>query len=126
MCSGRVDEKFVLRGFELGAPVVLVSGCHYTDCHYIDAVHQTQKRIDKLWNKMEKLGIRPERLRLEWISSAQGQRFAETMEEIEKFRKTVTKKEIQDTVKALKEEKEKAAKKKAKKKAKKQEATAAT
>ncbi len=117
MCSGRVDEKFVIRAFELGAPVVVVSGCHYTDCHYIDAVHQTQKRIDKLWNKLEKLGIRPERLRLEWISSAQGRRFAETMHGIEEFRKTVTAEEIKQTVKVLKEEKEnKAAKKKKKKK----------
>jgi heterodisulfide reductase subunit A len=123
MCSGRVDEKFVMRGFELGAPVVLVSGCHYTDCHYINAVHWTQKRIDKLWNKLEKLGIRPERLRLEWISSAQGQRFAETMHEIEEFRKSITPEEVAETVKILKEEKEKKAKAKAKKKAK--EGTAA-
>ncbi len=117
MCSGRVDEKFVMRGFELGAPVVLVSGCHYTDCHYIDAVHQTQKRVDRLWGKLDKLGIRPERLRLEWISSAQGARFKETMDEIEEFRKTVTAEEIEHTIQALKEEKEKKAKLKAKKKA---------
>jgi len=115
MCSGRVDEKFVMRGFELGAAVVVVSGCHYTDCHYIDAVHQTQKRVDRLWDKLERLGVRPERLRLEWISSAQGQRFAETMVELEEFRKTVTREEIAETVKAIKEENEKKAKRKAKK-----------
>jgi heterodisulfide reductase subunit A len=114
MCSGRVDEKFVMRGFELGAAVVVVSGCHYTDCHYINAVHYTQKRVDRLWDKIERLGIRPERLRLEWISSAQGQRFAETMEELEEFRKTVTKEEIEATVKAIKEEAEKKAARKAK------------
>ncbi len=114
MCSGRVDEKFVMRGFELGAAVVVVSGCHYTDCHYIDAVHHTQKRVDKLWDKIEKLGIRPERLRLEWISSAQGARFQETMLELEEFRKTVTREEIAATVNAIKDEKEKKAARKAK------------
>ncbi len=120
MCSGRVDSKFVMRAFELGAAVVVVSGCHYTDCHYIDAVHETQKRVDKLWDKIDKLGIRPERLRLEWISSAQGQRFAETMLELEEFRKTVTQAEIDQGVKAIKDEIEKkAAKKKAAKKKKK-------
>ena len=122
MCSGRVDEDFVLRAFERGAAVVLVSGCHYTDCHYIDAVHQTQKRVDKLWDRFEKLGIRPERLRLEWISSAQGQRFADTMLELDEFRKTVTKDEIEHTVEVLVEEREKAEKKKAKLAAKKEAA----
>jgi len=111
MCSGRVDMDFVMRGFELGAAVVCVSGCHYTDCHYIDAVHQTQKRVDKLWDKLEKLGIRPERLRLEWISSAQGARFAETMQELDDFLKTVTKEEIDSGIAAIQDAKEKARKK---------------
>jgi heterodisulfide reductase subunit A len=111
MCSGRVDPDFVMRGFELGAAVVCVSGCHYTDCHYIDAVHETQKRVDKLWDRIDRLGIRPERLRLEWISSAQGARFAETMQELDDFRKTVTKDEIDAGVKAILDEKEKARKK---------------
>jgi heterodisulfide reductase subunit A len=125
MCSGRVDEKFVLKAFEMGAAVVVVSGCHYTDCHYIDAVHQTQKRVDRLWDKIEKLGIRPERLRLEWISSAQGARFQETMVELEEFRKKVTKKEIDEGVKALREERERIeAKKAAKAKAKAEKAGA--
>jgi heterodisulfide reductase subunit A len=118
MCSGRVDEKFVMRGFELGAAVVVVSGCHYTDCHYIDAVHWTQRRVDKMWNKIEKLGIRPERLRLEWISSAQGQRFAETMHELEEFRKTVTLEEIEETKKVMVEERKKEEAKEAKRAAK--------
>lgn len=118
MCSGRVDEDFVLRGFERGAAVVVVSGCHYTDCHYIDAVHQTQKRVDKLWDKLEKHGIRPERLRLEWISSAQGARFAETMQELDEFRKTVTAEEIAHTVKVLGAERRKAEARKAKQAAK--------
>jgi len=79
MCSGRVDEKFVLHAFRLGAPMVLVSGCHFADCHYINAVHWTQKRMDRLWNKLDKLKIRPDRLRLEWISAAEGQKFAKVM-----------------------------------------------
>ena len=79
MCSGRVDPEFVMRSFELGAAVVCVSGCHYTDCHYIDANHWTEKRIAKVRRKMEKKGLRPERLQLEWISAAEGIRFAEVM-----------------------------------------------
>lgn len=107
MCSGRVDEKFVLYAFKLGAPMVLVSGCHFADCHYINAVHWTQKRMDKLWNKLEKLGIRVDRLQLEWISAAEGQKFARVMRNLEEKVKQVTVEEIEETMKVLREEEEK-------------------
>jgi heterodisulfide reductase subunit A len=104
MCSGRVDEQWIFRAFKQGAPVVVVSGCHYVDCHYIDANRWTQKRVEKLWDKLEKLGIRPERLLLEWISAAEGQRYARTMQDIERVRESVTRDEIEQTIRILKEE----------------------
>jgi heterodisulfide reductase subunit A len=107
MCSGRVDEKFVIHAFKKGAPIVVVSGCHYVDCHYIDANRWTQKRVEKLWDKLQKWGIRPERLLLEWISAAEGQRFQKTMQDVEELRKKVTKEEIEQTVKILTELEEK-------------------
>jgi len=102
MCSGRVDEDFIWQGFKKGAPVVLVTGCHFGDCHYIDANHWTEKRIEKVHKKMEKLGIRPERLQLKWISAAEGLIFADFMEKMEKLRKTVSKEEIEQTLASLK------------------------
>jgi heterodisulfide reductase subunit A2 len=105
MCSGRVDEKFIWDGFIKGAPVVLVSGCHIGDCHYIDANRWTEKRVDKIRRKMSKLGLRPERLQLEWISAAEGVRFAETMRKMEALRQTVTPQEIVETIKILKAQK---------------------
>ncbi len=101
MCSGRVDEKFVWRAFERRAPLVLVSGCHFADCHYIDAVTWTQRRVEKIWNEMEKLGIRPERLQLEWISAAEGQKFARVMRELEEMRQRVSEEEITRAVEIL-------------------------
>ena len=101
MCSGRVDEEFIWEGFRNGAPVVLVSGCHIGDCHYIDANHWTEKRIQKVHKKMGKLGIRPERLQLEWISAAEGIRFAEVMTRMEKLRRSVTDEERAQTVALL-------------------------
>ncbi len=50
---------------------------------------------------MEKLAIRPERLQLEWVSAAEGIRFAQLMEEMEKLRREVTPEEIAETVKLL-------------------------
>lgn len=118
MCSGRVDEKFVIRAFRLGAPMVLVSGCHFSDCHYINAVHWTQKRLDRLWSKFDKLGIRDDRLQLEWISAAEGQKFARVMRDLEDRVKAVTMEEIEHTMKVLAEEEVRVAEKKAKAQAK--------
>jgi heterodisulfide reductase subunit A2 len=101
MCSARVTERFIWHAFKLGAPLVLLSGCHIGDCHYITANHSTQKRADRMWDAMEKLGIRPERLQLEWISAAEGPRFAQIMRELEKMRHTVTNEEIEFTQRVL-------------------------
>jgi heterodisulfide reductase subunit A len=98
MCSGRVDDKFIWHAFKKGAPVVLVSGCHIGDCHYIDANHWTEKRIEKVRKKMEKQGIRPDRLQLEWISAAEGVRFADVMIRMEELRTEVSRQEIAETM----------------------------
>ncbi len=103
MCSGRVDEKFIWHAFEREAPVVLVSGCHIGDCHYIDANRWTQKRVEKIRKKMEKRGIRPERLQLEWISAAEGIRFAKVMEKMEELRRSVSEEEIAETLRIMRE-----------------------
>ncbi len=110
MCSARVSEEMVIEAFRCGAPVVLVSGCHYADCHYINANRQTVKRMQRLWDQLEKAGIRPERLQLEWISAAEGQKFAKVMRQMEELRKTVTLEEIEYARDALKPKPKKRAK----------------
>jgi heterodisulfide reductase subunit A len=107
MCSGRVSEKLVLYAFKFGAPIVLVSGCHFADCHYINANRSTQRRIDRLWNRLERLGIRPERLQLEWMSAAEGQRFARVMAEVEAMRANVSREEIKKTRNILRKQESK-------------------
>ena len=102
MCSARVREDFVEHAFRNGAPMVLVSGCHFADCHYIDANRATVKRVQRLWDRLDKLGIRPERLQLEWISAAEGQKFAAVMRKLDKMRLEVTPEEVAYTQEALK------------------------
>jgi len=114
MCSGRVAEKFVWRAFEKGAPVVLVSGCHIGDCHYIDANHWTERRVQRMWKRMERLGLRPERLQLEWISAAEGVRFKEVMQKMELLRQGVTTDEVAETKLILNNQKTKSKRKKTK------------
>ena len=103
MCSGRVSEKFVWRAFEKGSPVVLVSGCHIGDCHYLNANHWTERRVKRMQKKMEKMGLRAERLQLEWISAAEGLRFKEVMEKMERLRQSVTEQEVAETQRILKD-----------------------
>ena len=102
LCSARVSDEMVIEAFRCGAPVLLVSGCHYADCHYINANRQTVKRIHRLWDRLEKAGVRPERLQLEWISAAEGQKFARVMRQLEELRATVTPEEIAHARTALK------------------------
>jgi heterodisulfide reductase subunit A len=101
MCSGRVSPEFVWYAFKKGAPVVLVSGCHYVDCHYIDANRSTTRRLDGLWDGLEKAGLRPDRLQLEWCSAAEGGRWQTVMREAEKKRQTVTAEEVEHTREVL-------------------------
>ncbi len=105
MCSARIRPDFIIHAFQQGAPVVLVSGCHIGDCHYITANHFTLERMERLWKRLERRGVRKERLQLEWISAAEGKKFQEVMTEIEAIRKTVTPEEIEATKAALAREK---------------------
>jgi len=81
MCSGRVQPGFVLKGFEKGADGVLVSGCHFGDCHYIFGNERAVEQFNKTMKMVKLLGLEQGRLRLEWISAAEGSRFAEVINE---------------------------------------------
>ena len=88
MCSGRVDEKLVLKAFALGADGVLVSGCHPGDCHYKKGNLSAKRRITGLKPFLEAIGIGADRLRLEWISASEGPKVAETVND---FTQTIRK-----------------------------------
>ena len=103
MCSGRISEEFVLHAFRRGVAAVLVAGCHLNDCHYIDANYQTKKRVERLWKKLEKMGIETERLQLAWISAAEGEKFASKIKEMKEIVDKVSKQEIKKTVEVLEE-----------------------
>jgi heterodisulfide reductase subunit A len=102
MCSGRVSQKFVERAFARGAAAVLVSGCHIGDCHYINANVQTQKRVERMWKKMEQNGLNKERLQLLWASAAEGEKFASKIREMEKIVANVKPEEIEKAKQAFK------------------------
>ena len=77
MCSGRIDPVFILEALKDGADGVLVAGCHLpSDCHYISGNFKALRRIILLKKVLQDFGLEPERLRLEWVSASEGDRFA--------------------------------------------------
>jgi len=85
MCSGRVDPAFILEAFKSGADGVLVAGCHLpADCHYISGNFKAYRRITLLKKLLQQFGIAPERLRLEWVSASEGDRFATIIKDMVK------------------------------------------
>jgi F420-non-reducing hydrogenase iron-sulfur subunit len=82
MCSGRIDPELVSTAFAHGADGVMVCGCHIGDCHYINGNHKTMARMPLLKRLLADLGIEPERFRHEWVSAAEGQKFAQLVTEM--------------------------------------------
>ena len=78
-CSCRVDPLFVLRAFQKGADGVIICGCHPGDCHYSTGNYYTRRRITLLYSLLDYLGIEKGRTHLEWVSAAEGAKFADTM-----------------------------------------------
>jgi len=78
MCSGRVDLEFILRAFVNGQDGVFIGGCRLNECNYI-----THGNYDALSNvhicrkMMEHIGLNPERLRIKFMSAADGNLLAE-------------------------------------------------
>ncbi len=81
LCSGRITPGFVLKALKLGADGVLVSGCHFGDCHYIFGNYRAVEQFDKTKALVKTLGFDEKRVRLEWVSAAEGQRWAEVINE---------------------------------------------
>jgi len=82
MCTGRIDPAFILEAFRSGADGVLVAGCHPGDCHYISGNFKAYRRILMLKKLLEQFGLEPERLRLEWVSASEGDRFATVIKDM--------------------------------------------
>ena len=76
MCSGRIDPELVVAAFAGGADGVMVCGCHIGDCHYIEGNHKTMARVPLLRRVLEEFDIEPGRLIHEWVSAAEGDKFA--------------------------------------------------
>lgn len=88
MCSGRVDPVFVIKALFEGADGVLIGGCHPGDCHYQEGNYKALRRYLILKRILPEYGIDAGRVRLEWVSASEGERFGHVVDEFtEEIRK---------------------------------------
>jgi len=79
-CSSRVDPTIVIKAILMGADGVLIAGCHPGDCHYKSGNLYTRRRVMMLKTLLETIGIAPNRLRLEWVSASEGNKFGKVVD----------------------------------------------
>ena len=84
MCTGRLDPLFIMKAFVDGADGVLVSGCHFGDCHYLEGNYKSAKRMFLLKSVLKDLGIEDKRLRMTFVSASEGAKWAKVVEDVVK------------------------------------------
>ena len=81
MCSGRIEPGLIMKAFEYGADGIIVTGCKLDECHYISGNYKAKERIETTQTLMDMIGLESQRLAVEWLSAAEGEKFARTMSE---------------------------------------------
>ncbi len=81
-CSGRVDPMFVLKSFERGADMVLVSGCHPGDCHYSSGNYHARRKLQAFHELLAFVGIDRRRFKMSWVSAAEGAKWSALVTQI--------------------------------------------
>lgn len=82
MCSARIEPTFILKAFQSGADGVLVLGCHPGDCHYQEGNYKTMRRLPLLKKMLAQMGIEEDRVKLDWVSASEGEKFASVVNDI--------------------------------------------
>ena len=80
-CTGRIDVQLILK--TLGkVDGILICGCHLGDDHYGTGNYKILKKVLLTKRILNQLGVNSGRLRLQWISSTEAERFAEAVREM--------------------------------------------
>ena len=107
MCSARMDADFIYEAYRLGAGAVLYSGCHPQDCSYITGQQVGAARADRLMKTFEKMGMSPGRFRIEWISAAEGDKYARVINEMQQVIDAIPREQLMDEIERLRPDMEK-------------------
>jgi heterodisulfide reductase subunit A len=109
MCSARMDTDFIYEAFRLGAGAVLFSGCHPQDCHYITGQPVGASRAERMLNAFEKMGMTPGRFRIEWISAAEGDKYARVINEMQDVLDSIPREKLMEEIESLRPDMERRA-----------------
>lgn len=109
MCSARMDNDFIYEAFRLGAGAVLYSGCHPQDCHYITGQRVGSARAERLLKAFDRMGMTPGRFRVEWISAAEGDKYARVLNEMQGVLDSIPKEQLMEEIERLRPQMEKRA-----------------
>jgi heterodisulfide reductase subunit A len=101
MCSARMDPDFIYEAYRLGAGAVLYSGCHKQDCHYITGQIVGAARAERLQKTFDKMGMTPGRFRVEWISAAEGDKYARVVNEMQKTIDNIPPEQMKEEIEKL-------------------------
>ena len=104
MCSARMDTDFIYEAFRLGAGAVLFSGCHPQDCHYITGQPIGARRAERMQTAFERMGMTPGRFRIEWISAAEGDKYASVLNEMQELLDSVPKDQLHEEIESMRPE----------------------
>lgn len=83
MCSGRVDPTLVIEALRSGADGVLILACHPGDCHYKEGNYRAAHRAALLHRYLSRFQIDPQRLRFDYVSAGEGEKFARVVNEMQ-------------------------------------------
>lgn len=82
MCSGKVDLSYIFRAFMNSMDGVFVGACRLGECNYITHGNYSALKNVLIAKKIMKfIGIDPNRLRIRFMNSSDGQKFAEYVNE---------------------------------------------
>ncbi|MBN1194646.1 MAG: hydrogenase iron-sulfur subunit [Methanomicrobiaceae archaeon] len=84
MCTGRIDPLFIMKAFQDGADGVLISGCHFGDCHYLEGNFKAAKRMFLIKSVLKNIGLDDRRIRMTFVSASEGAKWAGVVNDVVK------------------------------------------
>ncbi|MEN6610382.1 MAG: hydrogenase iron-sulfur subunit [Methanoregulaceae archaeon] len=82
MCTGRIDMLFIMKAFADGADGILVSGCHFGDCHYLEGNFKAAKRMFMVKSLMKNMGLEDKRFRMTFVSASEGAKWGVVVNDV--------------------------------------------
>jgi coenzyme F420-reducing hydrogenase delta subunit len=95
-CTGKVNVNMLLEAFVDGADGVMVAGCEVGSCHFLEGNIRAKKRVDYAKDKLEEVGINPEKLEMYHIAASEGPLFAQTASEFTERIRELMKEEVEE------------------------------